>query len=225
MGSGGGFVCRADLFPVYVRQRFDDHGRVIKGEESYYIDGGTGSFNNPAYIAAREAVEFQCYPRETVSVLSFGTGWLDQMDFEESEQTPPDRWNILEWAAKVPLDIMMGEAARVQSLDVLHDFVVYHSGINKVSYDAPHSIDFRRFQIRLDRKIDLDDSSAESLADLQRMGTELLANIRANHYLTSENIIDIAALPNTREFIEAADLKDPEGITPLWRKIMAVDCS
>src|SRR5262249_26178441 len=54
-----------------------------EGGIGYFTDGGVGSYGNPAYIAAQEAINFRGYPPEDVSVLSFGSGWVDAQHYQE----------------------------------------------------------------------------------------------------------------------------------------------
>lgn len=57
-------VLASSAAPTYLKP-IQRHGR-------YYADGGVGSFGNPAYLAAREAIDFCNYRPEDVSLFSFG---------------------------------------------------------------------------------------------------------------------------------------------------------
>jgi predicted acylesterase/phospholipase RssA len=146
------------LLPVLVRKRPD-------GSDCYYTDGGVGSFGNPSYIAAREIVEWQgCDPRD-VTVLSLGTGWVNSKNFERANGIPSS-WRIIKWATNA-LILMLGDAARAQSLDIMHDYMLAHV-----------SMDFRRFQVEMEQDISMDDASAATLQVLmdfgEKMGQQIL---------------------------------------------------
>lgn len=142
------------------------------GKMRYYTDGGVGSYANPGYIAAREAVEWQRYDPGTVSVLSFGTGWVDGESFERAVGKP-SAWKILDWAMNAIL-LMLGDAARAQSLDIIHDFV-------------GQGMDFRRFQVLLEEDIGMDDTSAQAIARMQTLGEALGQRIINNQHALGEN--------------------------------------
>src|SRR5450432_668800 len=112
---------------------------VFKRGTAFLTDGGTGAYGNPAYIAAREAVEWSHYRPEDISVFSFGTGWLSPAAFEKGSGAA-DKWNILNWAMNAS-NIMIGDAARSQSLEIVDRYI---------PQDQPEkAMDFRRFQVEL----------------------------------------------------------------------------
>lgn len=136
---------------------------VVTRRGRYYIDGGVGSYANPVSIATRELIEWGGYPTNQVSVFSFGTGWVGESDYLRAAGTP-DNWRIYKWATNIPI-LLLGDAARAQSLDIIVDFIL----------DQPpgQGIDFRRFQVQLNEDIGLDDSRPQTIQQLQRLGEEL----------------------------------------------------
>jgi uncharacterized protein len=80
------------------------------GKRAYYTDGGVGNYGNPAYIAAQEAVVFRGDAPEDVSLLSFGTGWVNSDNYEQAAGAPTG-WHGLNWAQNAPL-LLVGDAAR-----------------------------------------------------------------------------------------------------------------
>ena len=148
------------LLPVL--ERPDSSGKI-----RYYTDGGVGSYANPAYVAARETVEWQKYDPSTVSVLSFGTGWVDEKNFERAVGKPSS-WKILDWATNAIL-LMLGDADRAQSLDVIYDYVV-------------RRMDFRRFQILLGEDIGMDDTSEAAMTRMLKLGEVMGERIVNNQH-------------------------------------------
>ena len=151
--------------PVWVRT---ENGRPV-----YYTDGGVGSYGNPAYVVAQEATMFRGYHAPEVSILSFGTGWLNAENFERAYR-PPTRWLGLDWAANAP-NVITADAIRSQSLDILED-------------PATSAIDFRRFQFELK-----EDIAAEAYGDdatyayMKLLGEELGKRIANNQYASEDN--------------------------------------
>lgn len=136
---------------------------VVTRRGRYYIDGGVGSYANPVSIATRELIEWGGYASHEVSVFSFGTGWVNEADFLRARGTP-DTWRLYKWATGIPI-LLLGDAARAQSLDIIVDFIL----------DQPpgQGIDFRRFQVELRDDIGLDDSRPQTIQQLQALGEEL----------------------------------------------------
>jgi uncharacterized protein len=191
-------VIASSAAPFYlpVLKRSDDKG----GRVDYYVDGGLGSFNNPAYVAALEAVGWQDLPSESLSVLSFGTGWYPTANFRQSN-ADPSWWRVITWAQRA-IDLLMDEAARAQSLDVLHDFAVQKSEIGKIN--------FRRFQIKMPTQFMLDDSRPSTMNALNRLGEQLVDRIQNGDYFSSDRLEEIA-----NRDVEEPDI-DPEGIAKAW---------
>ena len=113
-----------------------------------YIDGGVGSYGNPSYIAAYELVHCLGWdPRET-TLLSLGTG-RDPHTLKTGEA---DRFYAWDWLEPV-LDAFSVSAADQQ--------------VHLVKTFFP-DLDFRRFQVDLQRPIAMDDIGA--IAELTRYG-------------------------------------------------------
>lgn len=142
--------------------------REEAGKRVYYTDGGVGNYGNPAYIVAQEAVVFRGYSPADVSVLSFGTGWLNGDRYEKANGVPAN-WHGLDWATNAP-NVIVGDAARAQSLDIIEGF-------------GAHQLDYRRFQFFLE-----DDISSDAFADdatyafMKKLGDELGERIRRDQF-------------------------------------------
>ncbi len=122
---------------------------VFKGR---YIDGGVGSYSNPAYVAAYEAafVLKDC-PLEETTLISIGTG-NTRTGLREGEADQFYAWN---WIGPM-LDAFTVDAAR-QQVELVHRFF--------------KGLDFRRFQIELTESIPMDD--VESINKLTAYGEKL----------------------------------------------------
>ncbi len=138
------------------------------GKQAYYTDGGVGNYGNPAYVAAQEATVFHGYAPEDVSLLSFGTGWVSSDNYEQVTGAPTN-WHGLNWAQNAPM-LLVGDAARAQSLDILEGF----------SYQK---LDFRRFQFELEKDISSDvfgDDATYAL--MSNLGNQLGERIRNDQF-------------------------------------------
>jgi uncharacterized protein len=138
------------------------------GKQAYYTDGGVGNYGNPAYVAAQEAVVFRGYAPEEVSLLSFGTGWVNSDNYEQANGAPTG-WHGLNWAQHAPI-LLVGDAARAQSLDIIEGF-------------GHRQIDFRRFQFELEKDISSDAYGDDATyAWMERLGDELGERIRNDQF-------------------------------------------
>jgi patatin-like phospholipase/acyl hydrolase len=137
----------------------------------YYADGGTGSYGNPAYVAAREAVDWAKYDPRDVTLLSFGTGWLSATNFEKAVGKPSN-WHLIDWAHNIP-NVMIADAARSQSIDIVDDYM----------RDEENAMDFRRFQIALDRDFEAfgptDEGNKGMIEVGKKMGQQIINNQHA----------------------------------------------
>jgi patatin-like phospholipase/acyl hydrolase len=151
--------------PVWPRHEAD--------KRAYYTDGGVGSYGNPAYVAAQEAAVFRGYGPSEVSILSFGTGWLNAENFEKQYHAPI-KWRGFDWAQHAP-DLFMADAIRSQSLDILEN-------------PKTNAIDFRRFQFDLPKNIDaeayIDDAT---YAYMEKLGDNLGKRIANNQFASESN--------------------------------------
>jgi len=138
------------------------------GKQAYYTDGGVGNYGNPAYVVAQEAVVFRGYALEEVSLLTFGTGWVNGENYEKANGVPTG-WHGLDWAQNAPV-MIIGDAARAQSLDIIEGF-----GNNR--------IDFRRFQFALEKDISADAYGDDATyALMKKLGDEVGERIRNDQF-------------------------------------------
>ncbi len=138
------------------------------GKQAYYTDGGVGNYGNPAYVAAQEAIVFRGYAPEDVTLLSFGTGWVNSDNYEQASGAPTG-WHGLNWAQNAPL-LIIGDAARAQSLDILEGF-------------GNQKLDFRRFQFELVKDISSDAFGDDATYGLmKKLGNDLGERIRNNQF-------------------------------------------
>jgi uncharacterized protein len=158
----------------------------LQRKGAYYADGGTGSFGNPAYIAAREAIDWSKYKTEDVTLFSFGTGWLDAATFEKAVGKPSS-WRLIDWAHNVP-NVMIADAARQQSIDIVDDYM----------RNEATAMDFRRFQIRLDNDFEAFAPTDEGNKGMIEVGKKLGQRVINNQHAFGDD-------PNY----------DPEGIRAL----------
>ena len=135
---------------------------------AYYTDGGVGNYGNPAYVTAQEAIVFRGYAPEDVSILTFGTGWVNADNYEKASGIPAN-WHGLDWAQNAPM-VLIGDAARAQSLDIIE-------GIGQ------RQIDFRRFQFELETDISSDAFGDDATyAFMAKMGDALGERIRHDQF-------------------------------------------
>lgn len=147
--------------PVWAR---DEAG----GKRAYYTDGGVGNYGNPAWIVAQEAVIFRGYDPAAVTVLSFGTGWVNGDNYEKAVGVPA-KWRGLDWAQNAPI-VIVGDAARAQSLDIIEGF-------------GAGQIDLRRFQFPLEKDISADAyGDNATYAFMKKLGDELGERIRHDQF-------------------------------------------
>jgi patatin-like phospholipase/acyl hydrolase len=179
-----------------------------KPKDILCADGGVGSFNNPAYLAAREITDWLDYAPPTVTVLSFGTGFLPS-DLYLKEQGDPRGWRLIKWAANLPT-IFISDAARTQSVDILDDYLMAALRSVKAGGNAQANIseatassdvqcptlnrldpnkvlEFRRYQLRLPRSIELDDACPSTVNVLRVLGAKVATNLRENRFAPSSD--------------------------------------
>ncbi len=123
--------------------------------EGRYIDGGVGSYANPAYLAAYEAVRILEWEPAETTLLSFGTGRVPhKYDPNRSARYWPWQW----------LGPMFGaflNSADDQQVHLVDTFF--------------EELDFRRYQINLEENIEMD--GVESMAQLVEYGEKMAAMI------------------------------------------------
>lgn len=108
---------------------------VVKGR---YIDGGVGSYSNPCYIAAYEAINCLKWKPEDTTLISIGTGRIKKR-IEPYKANHFFAWN---WISPI-LDTFLSDTSD-QQVRVVRQFF--------------KEVDFRRFQIEIE-PIELDDPS------------------------------------------------------------------
>ena len=146
--------------PVYARQ---EGNQVV-----YYTDGGVGSYGNPAYVATEEVITYQHHAPKDVTILSFGTGWIDETNYVAAVGKPTN-WAGLDWAMNAPL-VVTADATRTQSIDIIDEY-------------GPQQIDFRRFQFPLVKDINSDAYADKATYNqMVQLGEALGDNIVNNHY-------------------------------------------
>ena len=101
-----------------------------------YIDGGIGSFNNPCYQAAVEAVHYLKYPKEKISILSFGCG-RDITNLKEGEAEKKKKWG---WIGYV-----IGEG--------MDDANEQQVALVKREYASCGVVEFKRYQLSFSEEV------------------------------------------------------------------------
>lgn len=154
--------------------------------DRWLVDGGVGNFGNPALVVAWE----MCDPRNvarrydpaTVSLISFGTGYVPPEVYARTYGRVPGWW-ALEWAERVT-DLFTDDAIREQTRNIPG----YYPGI-----------DLRRYQVTLDRVIDPDEFGL--------IDTVLTEQGRVMYELVREDAHALRAAPSVTR-----DGRDPERI-------------
>ncbi len=124
-------------------------------------------------MVAQEATAFRGYDQSEVSILSFGTGWLNAENFERQYHAPTT-WRGLDWAGNAP-NLITADAIRSQSLDILED-------------RGTRAIDFRRFQFELKEDIDAAAYENDRIYDyMEQLGDDLGQRIANNQFASDYN--------------------------------------
>lgn len=105
--------------------------------EGRYVDGGIGSYANPAYLAAYEIANILAWPLHDTTLISIGTG----RDPHTIKEGHADRLFPLQWIR--PLISGFMQVADDQQVHLVHTFF--------------KQLDFRRFQIDFDRPVGFTD--------------------------------------------------------------------
>ncbi len=121
-----------------------------------YSDGGVGSYNNPCFMAAFELVHYLKWNPKETTLLSLGTGRTR----EHIKVGDPDKYSALQWIPHV-METLSEDATDQQ--------------VHLVKAMVP-DLDFRRYQIYMDKPIGLDDPSQIPLLIQygERMGADIL---------------------------------------------------
>ncbi len=102
-----------------------------------YVDGGVGSYANPCYLAAYEALFCLNWDPWDTTLISLGTG----RDPQAVKPGQPSRFETWDWLTPT-LDAFLASAGDQQ----VHLVETFFKGL-----------DFRRFQVNLDEAIPMDD--------------------------------------------------------------------
>jgi len=105
--------------------------------EGRYVDGGVGSYANPCYLASYELLFCLKWKPEETTLISLGTG----RDPEGIKSGQPRRFFAWEWLSPV-LGAFLSSADD-QQVHLVKTFFT--------------KLDFRRFQVELQEKIEMDD--------------------------------------------------------------------
>ncbi len=119
--------------------------------EGRYVDGGVGSYANPCYVAAYEARFCLGWDLAETTLISLGTGR------DPKTRRPGDASHYRAWHWLGPILGAFMQSADDQQVHLVETFF--------------RSLDFRRFQVDLDRPIAMDDPA--SLPLLTGWGEEL----------------------------------------------------
>lgn len=104
--------------------------------DGHFVDGGVGSYNNPCYLAAYEIMFCLKWKLEETTLISLGTGRAPRgLEFGQAERFRPMHW-------LAPLLDGFAHSADDQQVHLVDSFF--------------SALDFRRFQVDLDRPIALD---------------------------------------------------------------------
>jgi hypothetical protein len=121
---------------------------VVRGR---FVDGGVGSYANPCYLAAYEALFCLKWKLEETTLISLGTG----RDPHVIKPGEPERLWAWEWIE--PILGAFISSADDQQVHTVETFF--------------HMLDFRRFQVNLQKPIAMDDPS--QMAALVEYGQQM----------------------------------------------------
>jgi hypothetical protein len=106
--------------------------------EGRFVDGGVGSYANPCYIAAYEAVLCLGWEPEETTLISLGTGRSPSLTPGE-----PEKFRAWQWLE--PIEDAIFASTSDQQIHLVETFF--------------SKLDFRRFQVNLREYIPMDDTS------------------------------------------------------------------
>lgn len=119
--------------------------------DGHYVDGGVGAYNNPCYLAAYEIQFCLKWPLEETTLISLGTGRISSgIGFGQA-----DRFFPVQWLA--PLLDGFAHSADDQQVHLVTSLF--------------EKLDFRRFQVDLDRPIGID--RPDEIPTLARYGERM----------------------------------------------------
>lgn len=138
--------------------------------QRWLVDGGVGSFGNPALVVAwelcdeRNPDERRRYDPADVTIFSFGTGTVSA-DVYRAEYGSPTGWWALPWVERV-LDTFTDSAIREQSRNIVYTY---------------RGVDLRRFQVALPYPV-LPDEFGLLDSVLREQGEALRELVRADRH-------------------------------------------
>ena len=128
--------------------------------DGHFVDGGVGSYNNPCYLAAYEILFCMKWKLEETTLISLGTGRAPSgLKFGQADRFLPMHWLS-------PLLDGFAHSADDQQVHLVDSFF--------------SELDFRRFQVDLDKPIGLDKPG--QIPELVRYG-EKMGNMILNDKL------------------------------------------
>ncbi|MCU0497489.1 MAG: patatin-like phospholipase family protein [Anaerolineae bacterium] len=175
------------VFPVYTRPQ---------NPNAYFTDGGVGAQGNPVYISALEAIKWRGYHPSTVTIFSFGTGWMNTENFIKATGKPTD-WNIIKWGFNGS-NVIIQDTARSQSIDIVEQYCNF--------IHPEQGLDFRRYQPPLVHDFDPFASGDQNNQDMVAIGTAL-----GNRLLNNQH-----AFSNFPAQLHSDPVTDPEGLVDMY---------
>ena len=158
-----------------------------------YIDGGIGSFNNPCYQAAVEAVHYLKYPEDKTIILSFGCG----RDINNLRDGEAEKKTKLGWIGYVIGEGM--DDANEQQVNLVKREYSARSGLEFRRYQLSFSHDvFAQIGVPMDRIKDMKKFSMDAVKHIEAL--DLIANQFAKYVkFTEKNGVDLGEKPKLVE--------------------------
>jgi hypothetical protein len=144
--------------------------------EGRYVDGGVGSYANPCYVAAYEALFCLRWKLEETTLISLGTG----RDPQAVKPGDPERYYPWKWLG--PLLGAFMHSADDQQVHLVETF-----------FDK---LDFRRFQVDLNESIEMDDPTA--IPALIQYGEQMGQMILSDQVDWAQQVLPPLAPPHGR---------------------------
>ncbi len=144
--------------------------------EGRYVDGGVGSYGNPCYLAAYEIMFVLGWPLEETTLISLGTG----RDPNTIQPGAVDHYLPIQYVT--PLIDAFSRSATDQQVDLVRRLFP--------------RLDFRRFQIDLQKPIPMDDAS--SIPELVKRGYEMGEKIYNDDMDRAQSVV-LELIPGIKE--------------------------
>ncbi len=169
------------IFPVFVHDYngspYDPPEERWLPRRRYWVDGGVGLYSNPCYTAAYEVafcLRSQGWRLDNTTLISIGTGklpmeevWGRRLRGWRGRVRSPRMMFAPEWVFP-SIDTFVQDSNRQQVRLVRHFF---GDAVAERAGDPAAGLDFRRYNIMLERPIEMDD--ARAIPDLTRYGEQL----------------------------------------------------